>query len=158
MDGYGVVGGRRWGRGDRNGNGGNGGNSRPRRDIDDMTNIVCPGPGPHIPSDGILGTTDGVDVGGHYCPPCAAKVFGPAQAAAAAAQAAVTDAKASLQKLLAEQDAMVQQIQGDAAMFAATPIGSTIQAEHIAAFGRMVAGFGTVMGAIADHLTVTGIT
>lgn len=42
-------------------------------------------------------------------------------------------------------------------MFANTTVGSTIQQEHIDAFGRMVNGFGTAMQAIVDHLTIDGI-
>ncbi len=70
---------------------------------------------------------------------------------------ALQTAVAALQGLAAQRSQFVTQIQTDAAMFAGTPVGSTITAEHIAAFVRMVNGFETTMGAIVDHLTVSGI-
>lgn len=65
-------------------------------------------------------------------------------------------AQASLQGLFSQVPQMAQQIQTDAALFASTPVGSTLTAEHLAALQRVVNGFSTVLSAIQDHATFTG--
>lgn len=82
------------------------------------------------------------------------------QAAQQAQTAAANKATSltNLQNLLAQQSALAQQIQADAAMFQGTTVGSTLQQEHLDALVRIVNGFSTVMGAITDHLTVNGIS
>lgn len=78
---------------------------------------------------------------------------------AAAAEAATTglgNAQTGIDSLLAQQSALASQIATDAAMFAATPVGSTLTAEHIAALIRIVNGFSTTMQAITAHLMLTG--
>lgn len=79
-----------------------------------------------------------------------------ALSASASAVAASRGANAAIAALLAAQSALATQIADDAAMFAATPVGSTLASEHITAFVRMVKGFGTVMQAITALLILTG--
>ena len=74
-------------------------------------------------------------------------------------QASASDtAKANLQSLAAQQSSLAAQIQADATLFANTAVGSTLQADHLAALVRMVTGFATTMGAISDILTASGMT
>lgn len=65
-------------------------------------------------------------------------------------------AQGTLQTMFTQVPAMQQQISTDAAMFAATPVGSTLTAEHIAALGRIVDGFTTVLEALQAHAIFTG--
>ena len=78
-----------------------------------------------------------------------------AQQAAQAVQVALATAQGGIDALLAQQSALASQIATDAAMFAATPVGSTLTSEHIAALTRIVNGFGTTMQAITAHLILT---
>lgn len=66
------------------------------------------------------------------------------------------DAQSGLIAMFGQTPAMQQQIYADMQLFANTPVGSTLTAEHLAALGRMVEGFGTVMQAIQLHATYTG--
>jgi len=72
------------------------------------------------------------------------------------AQASLTAAQSGIDSLLAQQATLASQINTDAAMFAATPPGSTLTSEHIAALVRIVNGFNTTMQAIIAHLMLTG--
>jgi len=70
---------------------------------------------------------------------------------------AAQQAATQLADMLTQVPALSSQVAADEAMFAATPVGSTIQAEHIAAFGRMVTGFSTTMTALQAVVVATGV-
>lgn len=65
-------------------------------------------------------------------------------------------AQVSLQAMFTETPTMTQQIASDVALFANTPVGSTLTADHLAALQRCVNGFSTVLSAIQAHAVFTG--
>lgn len=65
-------------------------------------------------------------------------------------------AQDNLQQLAATAQSQLTQAQADAAMFAATPVGSTLTADHIAALGRFADGFASLINVISNHCVYTG--
>jgi len=120
-------------------------------------NIVCSGPGPHVPTDGVLGTSD-VAIPGALCPPCRQKVLAVVLPPERAAQAQRASARSNLSDLLAQQSAFSTQLQADISTVTSTGWAALSAADQQAIMLRVLDGFGTVMTAIANHLTVTGIT
>jgi len=92
--------------------------------------------------------------------PYTAEETAAAQASAAARTAAATvdTAKVTLSGLLAQQSALGTQLQTDISTVTSTGWAALSAADQQAIMLRVLDGFGTVMTAIANHLTVTGIT
>jgi len=92
--------------------------------------------------------------------PYTAEETAAAQASAAARTAAATvdTAKGNLSGLLAQQSAFGTQLQTDISTVTSTGWAALSAADQQAIMLRVLDGFGTVMTAIANHLTVTGIT
>jgi len=80
------------------------------------------------------------------------------QAAVREARAAAVVARANLSDLLAQQSAFGTQLQADISTVTSTGWAALSAADQQAIMLRVLDGFGTVMTAIVNHLTVTGIT
>ena len=65
-------------------------------------------------------------------------------------------AQTNLQQLATTASAQLAQAQADAAMFASTPVGSTLTQAHIDALGRFANGFASLIDAISNHCVYTG--
>jgi len=81
-----------------------------------------------------------------------------ADAAETAAANTVASARSNLSGLLTQQSAFGTQLQTDISTVTSTGWAALSAADQQAIMLRVLDGFGTVMTAIANHLTVTGIT
>lgn len=101
-----------------------------------MVDIVCAGPGPHVPDDGILGQSSVPPVKPCYCPaaPCQAQFVaaGAAQLTSVTNQATI---QANIQTHLGQLETWLQ----------ANPNGAVLTAAQTKFLAQMLVGVGRIM-------------
>lgn len=123
-----------------------------------MINLICSGPGPHDPADGVLGQGD-VAVDGLLCPICTEKVSVQNVALAAVANATaakVEVAQATLVTLNAGLPLWKSQLMADIAAITTGGWDGLTAQNRSDLMLRVLNGFGTAMTATVDHAFVTG--
>lgn len=124
-----------------------------------MASILCTGPGPHFPVDGVLGQSSVAQPSGVLCSLCAALAQQTSDAAAqagAVVEARQVAAETTLTTLATSLPAWKTQLAGDiTAVLTGGWDGMTAQ-QRTDIMGRVLRGFGTAMTATVDHAIVTG--